>query len=275
MANFKKTAMLESMSEFIPLIKEIGMTERENFFETLLKMSDYGATYFAVRIIDSQGKSSLISNNYRWLNIKQDEEFISDFSQHVQLELGKVMYDQISLVSRCGDKLETSFLKKLQNYGVNNSVLNYQFFPNSRSVKITYFMSDPENTDARDLIINNLSKLEKLQNKIQLLLDYMMQSKQFNDQKMQLVDKNLIAALWQKNNKFMFANREENLLFLTKKEREYLSLFKKGFSNEYIAHHLGISSFTARNHNTNIRAKMGCSATKLLNFSHNKINSIR
>jgi DNA-binding CsgD family transcriptional regulator len=265
MANLKKTDILEAISDFLPLVKNLGIDTKEQFLETMLKMNDYGATYFGVRRIFANGQSALFSNNVRWLDIQQDIEFKKDFNTHATEELLAILGEKSFLVSRCGDKVNNPFLKKLQNYGVNNSILIYQILPHSHCIQIVYFMADPTETQARDLIVNNLSKLASLKNKLHSILEYIMNSKEFLSLQEPLIDRQVISDLWANQNLMNYLDLTNNNSFsLTNKEQEYLSLLNQGLRPKEIAEKLGISIATARNHNTNIRAKIHCSSTKSL-----------
>lgn len=72
--------------------------------------------------------------------------------------------NNLSILTRASDKVETEYLKTLELLGLNNGLLKYHFFADR--IEISYFIAGAEDKSARDILLNKLALLEKAEAKI-------------------------------------------------------------------------------------------------------------
>ena len=145
---------IKVISRFLPVLNRMNANKRNELVRCLTEIGKYGVEGFSKRIIYNNGYSSMFCTSKRWAEIKKDSNFLVDFRNHISPELVSQQKNKDHLVSRSKDKLYTPFLRKLDDAGVNNSIITTTFFRDR--IELIYLMANPDRPQDRDLILNNI-----------------------------------------------------------------------------------------------------------------------
>lgn len=256
MSDVLPTKIVQVIDDFLPVIAGMSTRKRSDLISGILQMQKYGVEAFANRVIYPNGYSSMFCTSVNWKKMNRDEDFQKDFINHVSHELVKLYKNKITLVSRSSDKIYNRFLLKLEDAGVNNSVIINEFHKDR--IEVIYYMADPSKPEDRDLIVNNLELLSFIRKGMMPSLNEIFLSKAFENKKELLLNSSAIDVLWGKlgniKNSFnlAFAGQE---IDLTYRDLEYLALLRFGSSNQFIADNLKISVETVKRNLSDLKFK--------------------
>ena len=251
------------IADYLPVLKRIGNRGTENLIGGIQTMKEYGVESYSERLIYKNGYSSMFCTSLYWAEINKTSEFYKQFRNHVSPEIVKSFHNKSNLISRSADKTSTPFLKTLENHGVNNSIIIEEFHRDY--IKITYFMGAPDDPAARDLMLNNIERLNFIRKRIEPQMKNIFCSKEFAAKKELILNDTARNIIWQKP-----INRNDNKVISTKysdftyREMQCLKYLKFASSNRYIANDLGISMATVKHHIANIKTKLNISSRQEL-----------
>ncbi len=254
-----------ALAEYKLVINRMSDEKQHNLYNMLFTLQKLGVIGFGYRIFDLEGNSALFSTSIKWNKIHQDKEFEQSLKEHMCYEVLAAKKNKQSLFTRTGDKINTSYLAKLQKAGINNSVVKYIFTKNQ--VEAYYFVcSSPEQ---RDLVLDNLFLINNLITKSKASLDFITNSKEFSLKKAKIFSKHIIDRVWSKN--FTRSNHEiinfyieDKLVPLTLREAECLAFIKWGVSNINIAQNLKVSVSTIKETISSLKDKLSVLTRKEL-----------
>jgi DNA-binding CsgD family transcriptional regulator len=256
MSDVLPAKITQVIDDYLPVIAGMSSRKRNDLISGILQMQNYGVEAFANRVIYPNGYSSMFCTSANWKKLNKDEDFQKDFINHVSCELVKLYKNKISLVSRSRDKIYNKFLIKLEDAGVNNSVIINEFYKDR--IEVIYYMADPAKPEDRDLILNNLELLSFIRKSIRPALNEIFLSKAFLNKKELLLNSSAIDVLWSKvrhiKNSFnvCIAGQEVDLTY---RELEYLALLRFGSNNQFIADYLKISIETVKRNLSDLKFK--------------------
>lgn len=260
MSDILPAKIIQVIEDYLPVIASMSARKRNDLISGILQMQKYGVEAFANRVIYPNGYSSMFCTSVNWKKMNRDQNFQNDFINHVSHELVNLYKNKISLVSRSSDKIYNKFLTKLEDAGVNNSVIINEFHKDR--IEVIYFMADPAKPEDRDLILNNLELLSFIRKSIKPALNEIFLSKEFEAKKELLLNSSAVDVLW---NKLGSINQNINLclagqeLDLTYRELEYLTLLRFGSSNQFIAQNLKTSVETVKRNLSELKLKFSVS----------------
>lgn len=241
--------VLESMSrkDFNSLV---------SFFE---KIKQYEVSGFGYRTINKSGFSVVFSTDINWLHIKQTVDFTKAMVKHMNAELFFVKQHNLKVITRSEVKKQTKYLKLLNQYKINNSIVYYLW--NKNVIEVFYFVPNSSAPELNDLILNNIERLVSFAKEISPALSFIVASNIVQAKKIKIIEQEILNFVWrggfvkhsEKIRKIFLAGEE---MFLTTKEAECLLLLKNGCSNKYMAEKLCISEFTVKDRVNNLKQKM-------------------
>jgi len=248
------------ISKYLRVLEKMPSSKRNDFIKGIIEMRKYGVEGFSKRIIYKNGFSSMFCTSLNWYKMQRDFIFLEDFRNHLSPELVQLKRNRSNFVSRSKDKVYTPFLKKLENAGVNNSIITTDFYDDR--IEIVYLMANPSLPQDRDLILNNMPSISLLQNIMEPALRDITLSQEFKDNKELLLNKTAINCLWGIKHRDttipnLFILGKE--IHITHKELECLVYLRFGSSNRFIADRLNISIETVKYHMLNLKLKLSVS----------------
>lgn len=265
MNNLLSPEELDNISDYWPVLERMSSQKRNALFDGLGQMKKLGVDSFAIRVIDKRGYSAMFCTNVLWPNLMNNEEAYADFRKHISSELVSLYRNNCSLTSRSGDKIDSPFLKKLQKYNQNNSIIINNFLEDE--IVIIYFMAHPQRPQDRDIIMNNLQQLNFIKKTLEPSLKEIVNSPEFCAKKELLLHKIATNVIWEKDvvkdrgGYFSLFGRD---IDLTTRELENLYLMRSGASNKFIAEELGVSAETVKRQIYVLKNKLQVNSKKKL-----------
>lgn len=257
MSEFLSSAEEEVISRYIPVLRSMQGNRKGELISCILRMKRLGVESFATRIVYPDCTSALFSTSVRWFKFDHDEGFKKDYTTHLSLELVRLYKSNPRIITRSGDKQYSDYLKRLQEAGVNNSIITHEF--DRSKIIINYFMASPNNPDARDEIINNFEYLMHLKKEINPALQEIIKSNEFQNSREVLISSEAAREIWNSNDqkrnlqKMVIPNQYKEL---TNREIECLAYLKNGSSNIFIAEKMFISIPAVKLHIKNLKEKL-------------------
>lgn len=248
---------IKVISRFLPVLNRMNANKRNELVRCLTEIGKYGVEGFSKRIIYNNGYSSMFCTSKRWAEIKKDSNFLVDFRNHISPELVSQQKNKDHLVSRSKDKLYTPFLRKLDDAGVNNSIITTTFFRDR--IELIYLMANPDRPQDRDLILNNIDYISFLQKQMQPALDYISQSVEFKESRELLLNESAMKILWNSQNCSSNSTDiwlEGKRVSITYGELQCLAYLRFGSSNRFISEELNVSVETVKSHLSNLKSKL-------------------
>ena len=211
----------------------------------------------------------MFCTNKLWPELIKDNQFFTDFKNHISTELALTHKNKTGIISRSGDKTQSVFLRKLQQAKQNNSIIINEFFHDR--IEVTYFMADPDFPSDRDRILNHLEQLKLIKNSLDVVLRKIQNSQEFHAKKVLLLTQSSVDAIWGNScveNKPINVLLENRQIQFTFRELECLSILRFGASNMFIAEALKISVETVKSHLQSIKYKSNsCSRKQLIEIA--------
>lgn len=248
---------IKVISKYLPVLEKMPSSKRNDFIKGIIEMRKYGIEGFSKRVIYKNGYSSMFCTSLNWHKMKKEPSFLEDFRNHLSPELVQIKKNRSSFVSRSKDKIYTPFLKKLENAGVNNSIITTDFYEDR--IEIVYLIANPSFPQDRDLILNNMPSISLLQNIMKPALRDITLSQEFQDNKELLLNETAINCLWGIKYQdtiipnLFISGKEINITY---KELECLVYLRFGSSKRFIADRLNISVETVKHHVFNLKLKL-------------------
>lgn len=260
------------------ILKNMNPLQRKILFNDLMMLSKCGVDSFGYRQIDKEGNSNVFSTCKKWISIPKSIEFNKQMLQHMNNEVYIAKHNNFNYITRSGDKIDNIYLQTLNEYGVNNSIIRYNFYLNR--IDIYYFMFN--NASSRDIVINNINTLNNIIISIQNPLEQIGQSKVFQSNKILLLEKKVIHSIWKPSlSNLIFADNKRNkielsyldkALYLSQREIQCLALIRLGISNKAIAKNMNISVLTVKDYISNLKRKLSVSTRDDLIFTAQKLD---
>ncbi len=254
-----KPESTEAIIAYQEVLENMPSKDFNSLASFFTKIKEYEVDAFGYRTIDKSGLSAVFSTNTNWSKIKQNADFTKAMLQHMNSELFFVKQRNLKVVTRSEIKTQTTFLKILDQHGINNSIVYYSF--NKDIIEIFYYIPSSTAPELNDLILNNIELLVGLTKEISSALTFISSSKEFSAQKTKIIEQEILNFVWkegavkhsQKKAKICLSGEA---MHFTTKEAECLLLLKYGCSNKYIARKLCISEFTVKDRINNLKQKM-------------------
>jgi hypothetical protein len=261
------------------VIDRLSYADKKILFEVIVDMREMGVDEVAHRVVDDEGKSAVFSTSLPWLQGGEDSYFFLELAAHMDFEIPFVKRSGFKYLSRSKDKINTPYTRILDEFKLNNSIMRFNFL--NDKVEIFYFLPSFNYPEKRDLILNNIPQLEYLINKIDHILKFISNSREFKASKRQILSRGAIEEIFQPIKKEqtggvfnVFLNNQK--VNLTQREFNCLSVLKTGCTNKIIANTLGISEHTAKDNIESIKQKcfIGKKKTLVTLLMDNKIVNI-
>lgn len=255
--NIKDVLPEPTIFAYTNMLNSITQKNKELLLRLLLEIKNYGVDSFAYRQIDKNGNSSIFSTHAKWEILNNDQQFQQLMREHVNDELIQIKQNSFSYVTRSNDKVNNRYLKILNEFDLNNSIIKHKFYEDK--IEIIYFMTKDANQ--RDIILNNLNNLNSMLDIASNLLEYISGSQDFINRKQPLLSLNGINYIWDQNslhkkhkNRFDIDYNGRNIA-LTTNEIKCLMLCGQCISNKAIAKKLDISHFTVKEYIAKLKQK--------------------
>ena len=257
--------MEKEIENYGTVIRSLGEEQRALLKDTIYCLRQFGVSSYAERLIDRDGNSLKICNCSKWKQLEEDKCFFRDFREHASSELLINLKLNNKIITRSSDKIQHSFLRRLEKEGLNSSVIIVE--AHKQLITISYFMVDSTQPQQRDMILNNLKTIESTRKKIQALFVDLFLSNKIKKNKKPFLSKNFLESIVKKptnNVGTTFSNKIAATL--TTREAQCLEILKNGASNKLIAKSLNISIETVKFHLKNIKQKTGISLRSCLAY---------
>jgi hypothetical protein len=254
------------------LLTKLPTNKINDLIYRLEQMKEFGVDSFATRIVDKKGRSAMFCTHLFWPELIKDQKIANDFKKHISVELVRSYKNKTKIISRSRDQTYSPFLEQLDKAGQNNSIIINNFLEDK--IEITYFMANADTPQHRDLILNNLQRLDYIKAQLQPLFKEIYKSNEFQLKKELLLSNAAINTLWKQEGvkretvDFILENKNFSL---SSREIECLSLLRTGASNRFISDELNISIETVKCHVLHLKSKLQVSSRQeLIELSKNE-----
>lgn len=217
-----RSDQMESINPFTKVIKRLPKQEFLRISNILQYVTIGGKVELAIRRIDKNGQSAMLTTSEKWHHLESLKGFYCDMSIHKSYELIKCKKLGQNILTRSSNKTNTAFLKALNKNGFDNTVLFHKI--NNQYIYTIYLIGNNSDPYLKDVILNQLSKIKNLFEMVQPTLDFIFSSKEIIKIKKQLLLPSVKEQLFTSNSDHhsLLLKSDKGDITLSKDEIRYL-----------------------------------------------------
>jgi DNA-binding CsgD family transcriptional regulator len=253
-----KEKTLMAIKSYIPEIINFPESVIALFVNSLVSLEQLGVDELALRSVNSDGSTRVFSTSLPWHNIRQELLFKKIMKEHMESELFSAKQENLKLIIRSPCRVDSEYLGYLNDLGLNNSIVKFDF-DNLNVIKIIFLISDTPSR--KDKVLNNLTEIEQILQNLQPFTALIETSQAFQESEFLLLSENYQKMLFDNGSLVNKNGRiicyKGRMISLSPREDECFSYLGWGMSNKAIAAKIGTSPFTVKDQISSVRRKFG------------------